>query len=162
MSILSRNVLIVVAIAIVAVLAAVFLLRTEPTPEPAGENTPEVTPQEPQAFDWRFETADTLNPDGGARTEVFLDITYDDDSTEERRIDTVDGGCSVLPSEPGEGDFADAERVQCYYAGLGQRYRITEDDAAYRVERLMFEEALPDVPSPSYEWEVVGEVSFSS
>lgn len=103
--------------------------------------------KEPPLFSWRFEEAGTLNPDGNSQTEVLLTVTYPDGAVNEQRVDTVDGDCNVLADE----DHA----VQCYYAGLGQRYRITEEDGSFVVERKYFEEALPDIEPPEQEWEVV-------
>lgn len=108
-------------------------------------------------FLWRFEEADTNNPDGNPQTKVYLTASYGEDVREEKLVDTVDGSCSELEGESYEGDISNTGKVQCYYAGLGQQYRIVEDKDSYIVERKFFEEALPDyTPSPS-EWEVIAE-----
>ena len=106
-------------------------------------------------FSWRFAEAKSINPDGIPRTEIFLTLTRSTEN-KERLIDTVDGGCSDLGREGRGDDISNTGDVQCYGAGLGQRYRITQQaDQTYIVERKLFEEALPDVSPQDYEWEVI-------
>lgn len=112
-------------------------------------------------FSWRFEEAETNNLDGNPQTNVFLTATYADGTNNETLVDTVDGDCSELEGEGYEGDVSDTGRVQCYYAGLGQRYRITDGQEEYVIERKLFEEALPDTTPPNYEWEVISTISAS-
>lgn len=108
-------------------------------------------------FSWRFVEADTNNPDGNHQTEVYLSANYEDGSRVEKLVDTVDGGCSELKGESYEGDVSNTGKVQCYYAGLGQQYRIVESSDSYIVERKLFEEALPDHTPLETEWEVMTE-----
>lgn len=101
-------------------------------------------------YAWRFADAETKNPDGGQQTRVIFVVTTGG-VREERLIDTVDGECSELSGE----EYA----VQCYYAGFGQRYRLVEREGSYTVDRLYFEEALPDVDAPEHSWETVAVIT---
>ena len=103
-------------------------------------------------FSWRFEEADTNNPDGGPQTIIYLSAAYNGTSTE-KHIDTVDGGCPELEGEKHEGDISNTGKVQCYYAGLGQSYRIVKGEAAYMIEKKFWEEALPDTEPAPEQWE---------
>jgi hypothetical protein len=104
-------------------------------------------------FDWSFGEAETNNLDGFSQTNVFLTVKRSDEDAEEILIDTVDGGCSQI------GDDED-NKIQCYYAGLGQEYRVVAGEDSYIVERKYFEEGLPNVTLEDYEWETLTEVSF--
>lgn len=110
----------------------------------------------PATFNWRFEEASTNNLDGNPQTNVYLTINHDGRSME-RLVDTVDGDCNIVEGERYEDDISNAGSVQCYAAGLGQQYRVTQGQYIFLVERKLFEEALPDVTPPVYEWEVVAE-----
>jgi hypothetical protein len=112
--------------------------------------------QEPPEFTWSFEEANSINLDGLPETDLFLEASYTDGTTLRKHIDTTPGSCNELP-EADEGSLPGTANVQCYSAGLGYRYKITEGVAAYQVERLTFEEALPDYESPEYQYEVVAE-----
>lgn len=116
-------------------------------PEPMAEAEKPIP-----TFAWRFEEADTNNPDGGAQTTIYLSASYNGTSTE-KLIDTVDGGCFELEGEKHEGDISNTGKVQCYYAGLGQSYRIVKTEAAYMIEKKFWEEALPDTEPEPEQWE---------
>lgn len=126
-----------------------------------SESEEEVEQEPLSGFSWRFEEADTNNPDGNPQTEVYLTASYGDDDVE-KLVDTVDGGCSELEGESYEGDVSNTGKAQCYYAGLGQQYRIVESSDSYVVERKFFEEALPDYNPPASEWEVIADFAKSS
>ena len=111
------------------------------------------------SFNWDFKEASTFNLDGQAQTEVYLLATYENNMSERKLIDTVDGSCSKLPGNY-EGDISNTQKIQCYSAGLGQQYRITSEKNSYLVERKFFEEALPNSPSPDYDWEPLVELSL--
>ncbi len=123
-----------------------------------SESEEEVEAEPLSGFSWRFTEADTSNPDGNPQTKVYLAANYGDGSRVERLVDTVDGSCYELEEDSYESDVSNTAQVQCYYAGLGQQYRIVEDDSEYVVERKLFEEPLPDFNPPTSEWEIV--VSF--
>lgn len=109
------------------------------------------------AFSWRFIEADTNNPDGNPQTKVYLTAIYEGGSRVEKLVDTVDGGCSELEGEKYQGDISNTGKVQCYYAGLGQQYRIVEDEDSYLAERKFFEESSPDYVPPESSWEVIAD-----
>lgn len=113
----------------------------------------------PTEFSWHFEEADSFNLDGFLQTDIFLEIGYTNDATEKQLVDTVDGGCSELAGETYDRDISNTGRVQCYYAGFGQQYRITQDEEAYFVERRFFEEFVPNVTPINYEWEIIADIS---
>lgn len=113
--------------------------------------------ENPPVFSWRFAEADTNNPDGNQQTKVFLTARYEDGSRVEKLVDTVDGGCSKLEGDSYGGDVSNPVKVQCYYAGLGQNYRIIEGKNSYSVEKKLFEEALPDTTPPNSGWEVLAD-----
>lgn len=118
-------------------------------------------PKEPPVFTWRFEEALTLNPDGNPQTKVFLTATYENGKVESKLIKTTDGGCNELPDR--DTDSAPyTESVQCYYAGLGYRFKITEGEGAYLVWQKEFEEGSPDYIPPEQEYQKVAEFPLSS
>ncbi len=110
----------------------------------------------PPTFAWVFAEDHSLNPDGFPQTTVSLVATYPDGSVKDRLIDIVPGGCSILP-DPEEGSLHGSSAVQCYYAGLGYRYRVVTGDTSYLVERKTFEEASPDYEPPQQEYETISE-----
>lgn len=132
------------------------LLETKP--QPVGQE--DSTINTPPTFAWRFTEDDSKNLDGMPQTKVFLDATYPGGRVESKLIDTTPGGCNELP-EAAEDSIAGSAAVQCYAAGLGYRYKITEGEASYLVWRKTFEEALPDHTPPLYEYEVVAEFPLS-
>jgi hypothetical protein len=107
-------------------------------------------------FAWRFEQANTLNLDGNPNTDIFLDLTYENGVIQNKLIDTVPGGCNELPDNQSD-SMDNTKDIQCYSAGLGQRYKITQGVSSYQVQRKTFEEGLPDYTPPAYEYEVVAE-----
>ena len=133
------------------VLVALFVVNTKPTEEVPTQGT---SNSATTTFAWRFEEAQTMNPDGMPQTNLYLTIEHSNKKIEQR-VDTVDGSCSELEGEKYEGDVSNTGNIQCYAAGLGQRYRITKNEHTYSAERKLFEEAIPNVAAPVYEWEVV-------
>lgn len=122
-----------------------------------GERSQESIPQHSETggvptYVWEFREAASLNPDGNPQTEVLLLMTYPNGTTREHRIDTVDGSCTVFDTE--------AFAVQCYYAGLGERYIITEEDRSYVIMRSYFEEALPNTDPRAEAWETIATIPW--
>ena len=114
----------------------------------------------PPTFAWRFTEDDSKNLDGMYQTNVFLDATYLGGRVESKLIDTTPGGCNELP-DAAEDALEGIAAAQCYAAGLGYRYKVTEGESSYLVWRKTFEEALPDHTPPQYEYEVVAEYPLS-
>lgn len=114
---------------------------------PSEKSAEPITTAAPISYSWRLAEADDRNLDGFPKTTIFV-VTVIEEKQIERLVDTVDGGCSILTDE-------NQESVQCYYAGLGQKYRIVEHENTYNIERKLFEEALPTTAIPNYEWEVI-------
>lgn len=111
-------------------------------------------------FTWRYEKAETLNPDGNPNTEVFLEASYPNGVIKSKLIDTTPGSCNDLPDKEID-SFVNSTNIQCYYAGLGYRFKIVSGTNSYLVMRKTFEEAMPDYNPPVYEYEIVGEFIFS-
>ena len=107
-------------------------------------------------FMWRYERASTLNLDGNPNTDIFLDLAYENGVVANKLIDTVPGGCNELPDNEVD-SMENTKDMQCYSAGLGYRYKITQGVSSYQVQRKTFEEGLPDYTPPAYEYEVVAE-----
>jgi hypothetical protein len=156
---MKNPILIIVAVVAIIAVAALYVYRSG-TNEVLVSPTPIELTTEGTVFAWLFAEAKTSNLDGLPKTDIFLTITYNHRSIE-RLVDTVPGGCSLLEGQIFEGDISTAGSVQCYAAGFGQQYRITQNQYIFFVERRFFEEALPDVMPPVYEWEVVSEFSFT-
>lgn len=108
------------------------------------------------SFVWRYEKADSLNLDGQPKTNIFLDVVYPNKVTQKKLIATVDGGCNDL-SDSNEDHVANSTVAQCYYAGLGYHFKITQGAKSYLVLRKTFEEALPSSNPPIYKYETVAE-----
>ncbi len=140
----------IVMVIFAGVCSVFFFLSLEDKVETQDTLPQEGTSTQIPTFSWSFEEARTLNPDGSPQTHVYLLV-----SGERNLIDTVDGNCSEIEGETYEADVSNTGKVQCYYAGLGQQYRIVKDGDAFVVERKLFEESLPDVTLPGHEWEVV-------
>lgn len=107
-------------------------------------------------FTWKFEKADSFNLDGMPETDIFLEATYSNGIVRKELIDTTPGGCNALP-DPDRDSVSGTETIQCYSAGLGQRFKIIKGKESYLVQRKTFEEALPDYTPPPYQYETVAE-----
>lgn len=139
-------------IVVIAVILLIIKPQSDTTVPPTTQPVPQSTSK--PTFSWSFKKAATNNGDGLPQTEVHL-IARRDGTTQERLIDTVDGGCSELIGESYEGDISGAGKVQCYGAGFGQQYRIVASGKNYSVERKFLEEAIPNTPAVTYKWEAV-------
>ena len=108
------------------------------------------------SFIWSYEKDKTLNPDGQPQNNIFLEVKYANGVEEKKLIDTTPGSCNDLPDKEAD-SVPDSTNIQCYYAGLGYRFKITKKENLYLVQRKTFEEALPDYDHPKYKYEVVSE-----
>lgn len=137
-----------------------FLFTTYISPSPS--TTEDISSQEdqvtskPPVFTWRFEEADTLNPDGNPNTNVYLTATYPAGEVESKLVDTTAGSCNEVP-DMAEDIALNSTVIQCYSAGLGYYFKITEGEDSYQIERKTFEEALPDYEPPEYFYEIIAE-----
>ena len=109
-------------------------------------------------FSWEFEEASSLNPDGNSQTEIYLKILREGGGAERKMIETVDGSCNALP-DTDKDSVENSTNIQCYYAGAGERFKITKEGNIYQVKRKTFEEGLPDYNPPVQEYETVIEFS---
>jgi len=112
-------------------------------------------------FEWKYEKATSLNLDGNPETNIFLEVGYSDGTMQGRLIDTVPMGCNDLPDSK-EIVAPNSYVAQCYGAGLGYWYKVTQGENSYLVERKKFEEAIPDYEPPVYQYEIISEFSFTS
>lgn len=147
-----RKTLISVLIIIAAIIILVLIKKVAEVETPVLPTQGDDVPTPILSFNWDFEEASTLNLDDQPQTNIYLLATYENNTSERKLIDTVDGSCSELPGKH-EGDISNTGKVQCYSAGLGQQYRITAGEESYLIERKLFEEALPDSPPINYDWE---------
>lgn len=156
----NRN-FILLTLGVIAVLGSGYFIWFFNSPENNTDSTtvnPLVEAATPiPLFMWRFLEAETKNPDGGPQTNIYLSAVYNGTSTREKLIDTVDGGCSEIEGVKHEGDVSNTGKVQCYYAGLGQSYRIVKGESSYRVEKKFWEEAMPEVEPTEEQWEYIAE-----
>lgn len=110
----------------------------------------------PPTFTWRYEEADSFNPDGNHNTNVFLDAQYSLDVTESKLIETSPGSCNALPEKDAD-TFAGTKNIQCYYAGLGYVFKIVKGENSYLVQKKTFEEGTPQYNPPKQEFKTVAE-----
>lgn len=115
--------------------------------------------REVSIFNWKFEDSDSLNLDGLPNTDVFVEVVYEGGEVQTVLVDTQHGGCNELDSTD-EDSVPNSKNAQCYAAGLGFTYKITEGEDSYLVKRKQFEEALPDYNPPTTEYEVINEINF--
>ena len=104
-------------------------------------------------FEWRYEP---FTEDEIPRSTINLVATYENGNTEEKVVDTIQGGCNVYP-EPDTDVYSDSEMIICYYAGLGHYFKIIESDDAYLVQRKVFEEASPEYNPPTESFQTIGQ-----
>ena len=129
-----KKITLAVAVLALIVLAALFVVNTKPAEDVPTQGT---SNSATTTFAWRFEEAQTMNPDGMPQTNLYLTIEHSNKKIEQR-VDTVDGSCSELEGEKYEGDVSNTGNIQCYAAGLGQRYRITKNHVGERQPRAIF------------------------
>lgn len=114
---------------------------------------------EPVGFVWKFEYAATTNLDGNPQTNVYLEIDYTNGEIQNKLIATTDGGCNELPDSDLD-NALNSKNIQCYYAGFGERFKITKGETSYLVKRQTFEEGTPDHNPPTKDYEVLMEIPF--
>lgn len=140
-------------------LAVIINTREEATDPvvPVGATISTTTP--PLSFTWIYEEDASLNLDGNKQINVVLEVQYADGSVIKKPIVTVPGGCNNVDELDGD-EVTSSTQAQCYYAGLGYKFKITKGEKSYEVKRKTFEEALPDQLPKNYEYEVVSEFPF--
>lgn len=109
---------------------------------------------EAPTFTWKFEKAKSLNLDGNPNTNIFLEAKYANGKIDTKLIDTSAGSCNELPDADSD-TLTGTANIQCYYAGAGERYKITKGEKSYFVERQTFEEGSPDYNPPEQRYEIV-------
>ena len=113
----------------------------------------EDVPQGEPMFTWVYSS---LEEGEILRTKVSLRAMYFDGASRTKEIDTVDGTCNTYPS-PDDDVYRKSEQIICYYAGLGNYFKIVAQDGKYLVQKRTFEEASPDYTPPVTGFETVAE-----
>ncbi len=110
-------------------------------------------------FTWRYE-AGNMSLDGLPKTIVFLDVMYENKKILPIRIEEVEGSCNdVDPNKKEDTDMLDGTtKIQCYAAGFGELYKITNGADSYQVVRKHIEEGNPEVTPVNFEYEKITEV----
>lgn len=108
-------------------------------------------------FSWRFEAAPPTTPDI-PETRIILNAMYENGRELSKSIATFPGSCNeVDPKRSEDQDMVSGStKIQCYAAGLGYWFKITQADS-FTVVRKMFEESAPNYDPPVYEYEAVVE-----
>lgn len=159
----NRSVLTGLLLLAAAVVVLAFVKKnpqTEPL-QPTNETSPVVVTDTVESstptFTWNFKQAKALNPDGNPKTDVYLQVHYPGKPSLAKLIETVDGGCSILP-DPEAGSVPGTSSIQCYYAGFGSTYKITKGETSYKIERKNFEEGDDSYTPPQLPYEVIAEI----
>ena len=133
----------------------VEVVETQPTTE-----TPKPLSTEPPVFEWKFEKAETLNPDGLPATEVYLQASYAGDAVG-KLIATEPGGCNVVSDTKEKDIAADSSVALCYAAGAGAYFKVVKGTDSYQVMKQEFEEGMPEYNPPIQSYKVVAEFPFA-
>ena len=104
-------------------------------------------------FKWKYEP---YMEDEIPRTSISLVAAYENGSTEEKVVDTIQGECNAY-SEPDADVYSGSEMIICYYAGLGHYFKVVESDNAYLVQRKVFEETSPEYNPPTESFQTIGQ-----
>jgi hypothetical protein len=120
--------------------------------EPVAELTSPAT-----GFTWRYEKGEE-DLDGLPKTQIFLEVVYENGKATSTKIDEVQGSCNDIDPKSEDEDRVDGStKIQCYAAGLGEWYKVVKGAQSYEVMRKNFVEAEPDSVPPEYQYEVVAE-----
>lgn len=140
--------LIILALVIVGVVL-VAILNKNKNPEPEVPLAPLVSTQ------WRFE--DFISKDLEIpSTRIFVDAEYQNGKSLSTSVGEAAGSCNVIdPSADDTDMISGSTKIQCYAAGLGHWFKITQGQDVYNIERKTFEEALPDYEPSVYVYETV-------
>lgn len=102
-------------------------------------------------FEWVYAT---YNKDEIPRTDISLKATYEDGTTETKKVDSIEGSCNEY-SERDSDVYPSSQMIICYYAGLGRYYKVVKKENSYTVQRKEFEEASPDYDPPQQIFQTV-------
>lgn len=135
-----------------------YKMHISPSPIAVAPTPVHTQTTEPRTFTWRYEKANSLNPDGNPNTDVFLDVGYTDGGTRSILVITSHGGCNDLVDSK-EVRVVGTTVAQCYGAGAGYYLKITKVDGGYQVKRKTFEEGSPEYTPPEQSYEVILEIN---
>jgi hypothetical protein len=105
-------------------------------------------------FNWVYEKDNSLNPDGGNQTNIFLEIKYLNEPIQKKFIETFPGQCYEL-SNPDQDIVKNSKNIQCYYAGYGYKFKIIKQDSFYEVKKQLFEEGSEEYSPSKQNYETV-------
>lgn len=102
-------------------------------------------------FSWSYATSTV---DSISYSEISLTATYENDVTEVKRIDRIEGDCNEYAERDAD-VYEKSPMIICYYAGLGRYFKVVQEEDGFVVLRKVFEEAAPDYTPPIEEYETV-------
>lgn len=144
------NIIGILVIIAVLVFLGIRMSNTDSGTEPAPADSPAV------AFEWGFDFSGAET--GAPQTDIALAVEYENGDVVSEYIDTGSGSCNAIdPTEEDTDMVSGTEKIQCYSAGLGQRYKIVQVVDSYHVMRKIFEEALPGYTPPDYQYEMIAQ-----
>lgn len=153
----TRNILIVLAIAIIGfiIIRAVDSPSTTtltPTEiEPVVDQTPQVAPEGDPTFTWSYVPSEKNEI---PQSTISLTATYPNGAKHTKEVETIEGGCNEHP-DPDKDVYKQSQMIICYYAGFGRYYKVIKAPTGYAVQRKEFEEASPDYNPPKQEFKTV-------
>ena len=115
---------------------------------------------QPPIFSWYFENSDKIDLDGLPETNIYLKAQYINNIIKNELIDTVQGSCNELLNYK-EGMLSNTQVIQCYAAGYGDRYKITQGTDSYLIEHQEFQEASPDYNTTPSSYKVIYQFPLS-
>lgn len=102
-------------------------------------------------FEWSYKS---FEDEEIPRSTIYLRALYEDGSEVTKEIDTIQGGCNDY-TETDADVYAGSSMIICYYAGLGNYYKVVNVGDEYQVQRRTFEEAGPDYNPPVQTFETI-------
>ncbi len=87
-------------------------------------------------------------------SEISLTAEYENNVTETKLIDRVEGSCNEY-EERDVDVYEKSQMIICYYAGLGRYFKVVQVADGYVVQRKVFEESTPDYEPRVEEYETV-------
>ncbi len=102
-------------------------------------------------FEWVYTT---YTKDEIPRTDISIKATYEDGTTETKKVDTIQGSCNKYTERDAD-VYPSSQMIICYYAGLGRYYKVVKNENIYRVQRKEFEESSPDYSPPQQTFQTI-------
>jgi hypothetical protein len=144
-----------IAIAVVALAIVIIILAIRA--KPAQNHAPYQAASEAVSFAWKYgDGGEDL--DGLPKTQVFLEVGYENGKIVSQKVDEVQGSCNAIDPQKEDTDrVTGTTKIQCYAAGFGEYYKIVKGINTYEVRRKHIEEGVPEVPPTEFKYETVAE-----